>query len=47
VAEFGGHMRTDSSLHATYRVAEWPGWEASSTFLCPLLLRMRFTASSP
>jgi hypothetical protein len=43
VAEFGGHLRTDGSLHATYHVAEWPRREVTATFLHPLLLRTRCT----
>jgi hypothetical protein len=43
VAEFGNHLRTDGSLHATYHVAEWPRREVSATFLYPLLLRTRCT----
>jgi hypothetical protein len=43
VAEFGNHLRTDGSLHATYHVAEWPRREVTATFLYPLLLRTRCT----
>jgi hypothetical protein len=43
VAEFGNHLRSDGSLHATYHVAEWPRREVSATFLYPLLLRTRCT----
>lgn len=33
------HYRTDSALHATYWVAQWPRIDVGATFLAPLLMQ--------
>jgi hypothetical protein len=38
VAESWAHLRTDTAVHATYWVAEWPRAEVGVEFLQPLLL---------
>lgn len=38
VQEHWNHLRTDSALHATYWVTEWPRAEVHPSFLQPLLL---------
>ncbi len=37
--EHWSHLRADSSLHATYWIAEWPRVDVDADFLAPLLLR--------
>jgi hypothetical protein len=38
VAESWSHLRTDTALHATYWISEWPRAEVGVEFLQPLLL---------
>jgi hypothetical protein len=39
VEERWGHLRADSSLHATYWICEWPRVDVDADFFAPLLLR--------
>lgn len=43
--ESWAHYRTDSALHATYWIAQWPRIDVGATFLAPLLMQAQVLRS--